>query len=142
MLNKELILKKIEQIGTLISELKELLKDDVADFIRNIKIVRSAERNFQLMVDTAIDINGKIILERSKKIPDSYRQSFLELETLEIFSHELASSLAPTASLRNILVHEYDFEEDYNKFYEAAKASIPVYEEYCKAIHRFIEKNI
>ncbi len=43
-----------------------------------------------------------------------------------------------TMSIRNILIHEYDFEEDYKKFYNSALNSISDYEEYCKLIYNLI----
>jgi uncharacterized protein YutE (UPF0331/DUF86 family) len=138
MLNKDLIFKKIEQIRQLLGELTPLVDIDFETFSRDMKLVRSAERNFQLMVDIAIDINGHIITEHSGKAPDTYRQSFIELGALGVFSVATADGLAGTASLRNILVHEYDFEEDYQKFFEATKSSIALYEEYCQSVYQFV----
>jgi len=40
--------------------------------------------------------------------------------------------------LSNILVHEYDFEEDYQKFYDSAKKFLPAYREYLVAIQKCI----
>ncbi len=137
MVGKEIILKKIEQIKTLSDELRELLEIPFEKFIGDFKNIRSAERNFQLIVDMAIDINSQIIVEKGKKTPDTYKQSFLELGELRILPQKLAQSLAVTASLRNILVHEYDFEEDYKKFYDSAKRSLNPYEEYCRFIYEY-----
>ena len=138
MLNKEIILKKLEQIKALLEELKNLLDVPFAEFAKDLKTVRSSERNFQLIVDLAIDINVQIVIEKSKKTPDSYRQSFVELGNIDVLPQPLANSLSSTAALRNILVHEYDFEEEYEKFYSSAKASITNYEKYCELIYKFV----
>ena len=79
-------------------------------------------------------------MERGKKTPDTYRQSFTDLEREDVLDGDLARKLTQSAMIRNILVHEYDFEEDYEKFYGSAKALIPTYREYIKTIAVFIRK--
>lgn len=133
-MTREVILKKLEQIKELVAELERLLQDPFDAFVRNLTVVRAAERNFQLVVDTASDINTQLLLERGGKTPDTYRQSFIELAAVGVLSPELAEGLGTTARVRNILVHEYDFEEDYRKFYDAARGAVPLYREYISRI--------
>ncbi|MFY9462943.1 MAG: HepT-like ribonuclease domain-containing protein [Candidatus Sungiibacteriota bacterium] len=57
-----------------------------------------------------------------------------------ILPDRLARTLLKSAKLRTILVHEYDFEEDYQKFYESAKKFLPAYHEYLDAIQKYISK--
>lgn len=134
----ELILKKLEQIEELLDELTEFLTSSFEDFKQSTKNIRAAERNFQLIVDLASDINTQILLEKGKKTPDTYRQSFTALGAAGILPAELAEELSTSASLRNILVHEYDFEEDYKKFYDSAKRFIPIYRNYLKEVHKYV----
>lgn len=136
---KEILFKKLEQILTLLRELGPLLNRSFADFTKDTLVVRSAERDFQLIVDIAIDVSSQIIIEKGGKAPDTYRQSFLELGRLGVLPAVLAQELAPTASLRNILIHEYDFEADYEKFFSAAKKSISLYEKYCRVVYEFLQ---
>ena len=137
----EVITKKLEQITTLVDELTEFLNVPFREFGSDIRRVRSAERNFQLIVDTACDINTQILLERGSKTPDTYKQSFTHLEKEEILSSELTEKLARSVSVRNILVHEYDFDEDYEKFFNAAKETLTIYKEYIKAVYEYSLKN-
>jgi uncharacterized protein YutE (UPF0331/DUF86 family) len=139
MMPNELIFKKIEQIGELVTELERLLDIPFETFRRDLKHIRATERNFQLTVDLASDINTQLLLEQNRKTPDTYRQSFTDLETIGAINRDLAKKLALSASLRNILVHEYDFEEDYEKFYNSAKNFIPLYREYLKAVYKYIK---
>lgn len=62
------------------------------------------------------------------------------MSRIGIISFELAKKLAESAKLRNILVHEYDFIENDEKFYHSAKNLLPAYEEYARAIYAHIEK--
>jgi uncharacterized protein YutE (UPF0331/DUF86 family) len=55
-----------------------------------------------------------------------------------VISKKLGDMLIEGARIRNILVHEYDFEEDYEKFYESVKRLLPAYREYVAVIHKYI----
>ena len=45
-------------------------------------------------------------------VPDTYYETFLQLGTLRVLPEDLAQGLAPSAGLRNRLVHEYDDVDD------------------------------
>ena len=133
-MSRELILKKVEQLKELLAELARLLETPFEQFVKDLKTIRAAERNFELIVETASDINTQLLLESGKKTPDSYKQSFLALKKEAVLPAELVTRLVATAKLRNILVHEYDFEEDYGQFYREAKISVPAYHAYIAAV--------
>lgn len=101
----------------------------------------SAERDFQLIVDVACDINTQILVERGGKTPDTYKQSFTNLEKESVLSPDITSKLAWSVSVRNILVHEYNFDEDYEKFFDAAKEMLTVYKEYMEEIYGYTRKD-
>jgi len=136
----EIILKKLEQIEKLIDELEAILSKSFSDFEKDIVSIRAAERNFQLIVDIASDINTQILLEKGEKTPDTYRQSFIAISNTGILPNKFARELSISASLRNILVHEYDFEEDFKKFYNSAKSFIPAYRNYAKKMYLYIKE--
>lgn len=102
-------------------------------------IPRAAERDFQLLVNLAVDVNLYLLAERLGKTPDSYRQSFLDLARAGILPRPLAERLALSARLRNVLVHEYDFDVDVEVFYRSALDFLGPYHEYVQAIHRVIK---
>ncbi len=142
-MSKEIILKKLEQIKELLGELERLLTSPITDFKNNLTAIRAAERNFELAVELSSDINTQILFELGKKTPDSYRESFSSLSKAGVIEDKLAEKLMQSARLRNILVHEYDFEEDYEKFYRSAKEYIPVFREYTETIYKYkTEENL
>ncbi len=136
----EVIEKKLEQIKELLKELSGLVDPPFEKFQRDLIIIRAAERNFQLIVDLASDINTQILVEKGEKTPDTYRQSFGDLGRVGVLEDDLTKRLMISAQVRNILVHEYDFEEDYEKFYNAAKDLIPAYQEYAKRINLYLNR--
>jgi len=137
-MGREIIYKKLEQMNVLLSELETLLSKPFSAAYSDMITIHAAERDFQLIVELASDINTTILIEKTGETPDSYRSSFSNLAKLGIFEKDILSQLTASAKLRNILVHEYDFDEDYKKFYESAKEFIPAYREYTKIILNFI----
>ena len=134
----ELILKKLERIEELLKELERLLRFSFSEFRADMLVVRTAERDFQLIVDLASDINTQIIVEKEGRTPDTYKESFSRLEKVKVLDYELAQRLVESAQIRNILVHEYDFDEDYEKFFNAAKEMLVAYKEYARVIYEYV----
>ena len=137
-MSHDLILKKLEQMRILITELKELLVLSFPEFKKEFTNVRSAERNFQLIVELASDINAHTIAELGAETPDTYRESFKRMAALKILDEESLPNFIKSSNLRNILTHEYDFDEDNFIFYKSAKEFIPLYEEYIRLIQRHL----
>jgi|SRR3989338_575713 len=134
----EIILKKLKHIEEMLNELEHIFSSPFKEFAENKYVIGAAERYFQLVVDTASDINTHILIEKIRKTPDTYKQSFLYLAQAKIITAGLAENLAEGAKIRNILVHEYDFEEDYKLFYHSAKKLLPSFREYIKAVIKYL----
>ncbi len=118
----------------LLSELKTLLDLPFVEFKKVFTTVRTAERNFQLVIELASDINTHLIAEMKAETPDSYRESFKKMAALGILKESSLSGYIKSAGLRNILVHEYDFDEDNFIFYTSIKEFLPLYQEYLNSI--------
>ena len=133
-MSKELIHKKLEQMRVLLAEMKELSALSFSVFTGVFTNIRAAERNFQLLVELASDINAYVATERQAPTPETYRESFKVMEKFGILSPELLKLLIKSANLRNILIHEYDFDEDNFIFYNALKELLPAYEAHIAAV--------
>ena len=139
-MSKEFISKKLKQIVKLISEMEELLVIPFSEFKNKFTNIRTAERNFQLIVEQASDINNHILLETGNETPETYRASFTQIEKLGLIDNKISKELVKSANLRNILIHEYDFDQDNFIFYKSAKKFMPIYKEYISAIQKCLEK--
>ncbi len=140
-MSHDLIIKKIEQMTILLKELRELLVLPYKEFKDKFTNIRSAERNFQLIVELATDINTHIIVELGGITPDTYRQSFQRAVDSGVIDPALLSDLVKSSNLRNILIHEYDFDQDNFIFYNSAIELVPVYENYLISIKKYLESN-
>lgn len=140
-MTEEIIAKKIDQLRGLLDRLDALLAVPFEEFRKDFTAIAAAERNFQLLVDIASDLNTQIMIERKMRTADTYQQSFARLADAGIVPRDMADRLMSGAKIRNILVHEYDFEEDYEKFYASAKTLAPVFREYARIIYAYVRES-
>lgn len=138
MLDKDFLGKKIKEIGNYLSDLELLLRATSAEFCANKRDMRAAERNFQLIVDSAVDINTHLILSRDLPPPEKNYDSFIALAKIEVCGEAKAKELAPSAGLRNKLVHEYD-EINPELLYRSLKTFSTRYKEYGRLILVYLE---
>ncbi|MFP3908164.1 MAG: type VII toxin-antitoxin system HepT family RNase toxin [Acidimicrobiales bacterium] len=90
-------LSELDQVGVLTAEELD------ADAIRR----AATERLIQVVVDLAVDINAHVVVATTGRAPDTARRSFLAMGSSGILPVDLAERLAPSAGLRNVLVHRY-----------------------------------
>ncbi len=138
-IEKEILRRKISVIVENLNAL-ELIRDMTREqYADDIYKRKATERLLQELIEAAIDINTHIIVQTSNIVPDDYYESFIKLGELKIITTELAEKLAPSAGLRNRLVHEYDLIE-HSMVLEAVKIAEEVYPEYIKAIEDYVSK--
>jgi uncharacterized protein YutE (UPF0331/DUF86 family) len=67
----------------------------------------AAERLVQVVVDLAVDINSHLVVAAGVPAPETGRDSFHAAAAVGALTADLAQRLAPSAGLRNLLVHRY-----------------------------------
>ena len=142
MIDKDFIKRKISLIQddlVSLSSMASLSLDEVAgDFVKQAALERLLER----IINRAIDTNRHIICEmKNEKIsaPKDYRDTFLLLAELNIFSIDFAKEIAKSIGTRNVLAHEYD-KTDQALIYNSVGDCLKDYNEYCRYILEYIEK--
>jgi uncharacterized protein YutE (UPF0331/DUF86 family) len=100
---------------------------------------KAAERILQEIVEPAADINAHILVGSGQPAPESVHASFLALGDLGVLDGSLAKSLAPSAGLRNRLVHQYDRIED-EKVLSAVRQSLDEYRLYVSAVQKHLDR--
>lgn len=139
MIDVNLIKSKINDILGYLDELHPILQEEARIIIDNNLKLRTVERLFQLIVDTAVDINTHIIIESGFHVPDDYQSTFVVLAENGIVSKEFALKIAPSVGLRNLVVHKYG-KVDIKKMVDDIKAEIGQYEDYLHYVDTFIGK--
>jgi len=138
MTEKRLVRQKLNKLTENLNQLKKIEEYSFEEYQDNFFIKRTAERLLQLIVETATDINGHILVEEKQSAPDSYYDSFIKLGEARVISQNLAEELAPSAGLRNRLVHEYDEIKD-EIIYKTITKAIDQYEQYVEEIHEHLK---
>lgn len=137
-LEKEVLQRKLSVIIENLEALEPVRNMSREEYIQDLYKRKAAERLLQELIEAAIDINTHIIVNAGGTIPDDYYTTFTGLRELKIIPSELAEKLAPSAGLRNRLVHEYDRLE-HSLVLEAVKMAKTLYPEYIREISNYIK---
>lgn len=139
MLDKDLVYRKIRNIEEYLEEVKSIVLLSTKEIALNVEKLRTLERNFQLIVDTMIDINMHFIAELELESPDSLQNTFEIMGRKDIIPYDFSLKIAPVVGLRNKLVHQYE-KVDRDFFIEQFKKEHKDFIEYLKHINKFLEK--
>ena len=139
-MDKQLLEAKLNQLLHILKETEGWLDVSLEDFSRDTKLVRAVQRNLQLLVEYASDMNGILVLEAGDKAPGSYRESFTVVFGMDfaaaLTENERAALLA-SVDWRNDLIHEYEPEESDEVFFGKLKDFLIAYGKYARIIHEY-----
>ena len=137
----EIIKRKLSVIIENLKALETIRNMRRNEYERDLFKRKATERLLQELIEAAIDINTHIIVETRNPVPDDYYESFIKAGELKIISSDLAEKLAPSAGLRNRLVHEYDRIE-HSMVLKAVRLAEELYPLYIKQINDYISEKI
>jgi uncharacterized protein YutE (UPF0331/DUF86 family) len=140
-IEKEIIRRKLFVIAENLKALEPIKNMTREEYIRDVYKRKATERLLQELIEASIDINSHLIVQIGNAAPDDYYECFIKVGELRIISADLAEKLAPSAGLRNRLVHEYDL-LDHSLVLEAVKMTAKLYPKYIKEIETFISGSI
>jgi len=139
MLDKEFITRKVKLIQEELGNL-ESLKGFSFDKISSEGVKMAAvERYLEKVIMRAIDINQHIVLELGKgnESLKGYEDTFYALAKIGVYPEDFAKQIAPSAGLRNRLVHEYNSTKQ-EIIYDSVSDAITQYVKYCDYVLKFI----
>ncbi|OOP56634.1 MAG: hypothetical protein AYP45_07975 [Candidatus Brocadia carolinensis] len=140
-IEKEIIRRKLLVIAENLKALEPIKNMTRKEYIRDVYKRKATERLLQELIEAAIDINSHLIVQTGNAPPDDYYESFIKAGQLRIISADLAEKLAPSAGLRNRLVHEYDL-LDHSLVLESVTMAEKLYPEFIKEIETFISGSV
>jgi len=133
----EVIRRKLTRIADNLRALEPIEDLSREEYIADLYKRKATERLLQELIEAAVDINVHILTQMGHPAPDDYYESFTKMGELKIIPSDLAAKLAPSAGLRNRLVHEYDRLNDAMVF-EAVKMAGEIFPQYIRAVNGFI----
>jgi len=136
-LDKAIITKKLSVMVGALKALEPIRTMPLKDYRQDVYKRKAAERLLQEVIEAAIDINTHIITSSGHTPPDDYYESFIKIGELGVIEIQFAEKLAPSAGLRNRLVHEYDDIQD-SIVYDSISFAENLYPKYVQAVERYI----
>lgn len=134
-----IIRRKLARITTALDGLRPLARLSLDEYRARFYERKAAERLLQEAIEAALDINAHLIAELGSEVPEEYYGGFLRMADVGILPPQLARALAPSAGLRNRLVHEYEALDD-AKVLGAIDTLLDLYPRYAQAVEAYLAK--
>jgi uncharacterized protein YutE (UPF0331/DUF86 family) len=137
-LDADLVRRKLATLARNLQDLGRVEGMPLDEYRADRFLQKGTERLLQESVEAAVDTNLHLLRSRGHPVPSDYFQSFTELGRQGMIPQPLADSLAPSAGLRNRLVHEYDRLDDAIVL-DAVRTARVGFAAYLRAIERHID---
>ena len=138
-LDAAIIRRKLGHIAESLESLRPIPDMHLDEYRAQFWRRKGAERVLQQAIESALDINAHLIAESGGEVPDDYFGGFIKVGDLGIVAPDLARQLAPSAGLRNRLVHEYDAIDD-AKVLAGIATILELYPRYVQAVEGYLIK--
>ena len=129
--------RKLRAMRRLLDELHRLGAIDADRFAREFTTQLIVERIVSQLVDLAAGINTHAVTVEVGESPADVRRSFDAVADLGVIDRDLAERLAPSAGLRNVLVHAY-VDLDLARLVAAVPLAAEQYAEYVRQVARWV----
>jgi uncharacterized protein YutE (UPF0331/DUF86 family) len=136
-IDSEIVLVRLRLITKYYNTLEGFRSTNLDDFLSDFHKQLVVERLLQLMTQAAIDINEHILSKLSPGNSATNFEAFIELSKYGVITPELARQLAPSAGLRNRLVHEYD-DIDPQQVFRAISFALQQYPLYVRQVNSYL----
>jgi uncharacterized protein YutE (UPF0331/DUF86 family) len=130
---------RLSQIDDALQLLREIQGYSRAEFVQNPYLFNTAEHQFQVAIQAALDIGGHILAELGVAVPADYADIFVKLGEVGVLPQAFADRLVNMAKFRNVLVHLY-LEVDLDKVYAYLQNNLDDLDEFARHVVRFIER--
>jgi len=140
----EVIRRKLTSMSESLELLRPIAELSFRQYQEQVYRRKAAERLLQTVIEAAIDINNHLLVGSGFPAAEDSYQSFLDVaQKVGILDLSLAEELAPSAGLRNRLVHEYERLDD-AIILTSVRKTLTQYPRYMEAVLQYIaalEKN-
>ena len=135
----EKVSRKLRSMKKYVDFLRKYRSTTEEELEKNDLLKSAIERNFQLAIESALDIGEVIISTRDFEKPEDYKDIILILGKHKVIPKEFAERFAKAASFRNILVHMYE-EVDVRKLHDYLENNLEDFNEFAKFITKYLER--
>ncbi len=137
-MDKKVIEVRLKKLDHAVSRLKRIQRISKDEYTNNQDYQDIAERNFQVAMQTCIDIANYIIAGQNLLVPDEQENIFVVLGKNGVLPEELIKKIKGMVSFRNILVHNYLY-TDPNQVYDILQNQLADFNSFAQAIVNYLE---
>jgi len=131
--------RKLARITSDLARLEALAGTTLAEWENDADRRDVGERRLQTCIEAATDLNAHLLVGLGHAPSDTAYKSFLDLaQRTAIIDADLARGLAPSAGLRNRLVHQYD-QIDNALVLEGVRSAVRLYRRYVEAVAEYVQ---
>lgn len=132
-LDASVLIRKLALIEDRLDVLAPIARLSLVDYRADRVRKKGAEQLLQELINAAVDANYHILVESGPGAPPDAFQSFVAMADLGVLPLPLARALAPSAGLRNRLVHD-DATLDDARVHAALAEAQQRFPEYVRAV--------
>ena len=133
------IVARLSVIANCVNALQELQRLTYEEFAREHVLVGSAERDFQVAIQAALDVGAYLLAELSVQTPMDYKDIFPKLAEVGILPLDCVPRLVGMAKFRNVLVHLY-LEVDLKKVYHYLQHDLDDLELFARYVSEYVSR--
>ncbi len=133
LVDKPLILRKIERIETYLKQLRPRKEPGADRFIKDKDLQSIILFNLIQSIQTCIDIGTHIISDSGWEMPGSQAEIFETLSGNKIIPKQISKKMIKMVGFRNRIIHEYE-KVDLRIVYDVWRKNLEDIERFCKAV--------
>ena len=134
----DVIQRKLTSMSENLELLRPIAELSFRQYQERVYQKKAAERLLQTIIEAAIDINNRLLVGSGFPAAEDSYQSFLDVaQKTAILNPALAEELAPSAGLRNRLVHEYERLDD-AMIFTSVRKTLTQYPRYMLAVLQYV----
>ena len=133
MVDKPLILRKIDRIETYLKQIRQKKDSGIEAFKKDRDLQGIVLFNLIQSIQSCIDIGTHIISDSGWEMPGSQADIFETLAQKKVITKPLAGKMIKMTGFRNRIVHEYE-KINLKIVYEVWRRNIGDIERFCKAV--------
>lgn len=136
--NQAIVQRRLEEMRELLDYLESRSEVKADELRENIELRLAVERALTRVVELASNINAHVVSVSGRVPPADYYSTFIDAGAVGLVPPELAERLAPSAGLRNVLVHEYA-SIDLGRVADSVAACVTDFGEYVRRVAEYLQ---
>jgi uncharacterized protein YutE (UPF0331/DUF86 family) len=139
MIKPAVILQLLESLREQITLLEPLQSESLANLMADPLRYNGLLHLMQTSVEHVTDVGAHLLAGSGLEVPDEYKQIITKMGQHDILPYEFANRIAPMASFRNIVVHQY-LTVDPVRVYEHLQHGLGDFEQFIGYIYEYLRR--